>query len=159
MWLCIHSGKQFEDTFENAQQRKIKQMQLMLLCLFSGWKFENISKMHGGRSQTKVTYEKYTKGFDMTQSEVSSWHPTFLPKGPWDFDLLVCLHVSLQFLPRQMYLPSFRDLGLSENFNGYAHTITAQNHQEEKRNIIIRIIMIIIMIIMLTEFLGRERSW
>ena len=58
-----------------------------------------------------------------------------------------------------MYLPSFRDLGLSENFNVYAHTITAQNHQEEKRNIIIiRIIMIIIMIIMLTEFLGRERS-
>ena len=27
MWLCILSGRQFEDTFENAQRRKVEQMQ------------------------------------------------------------------------------------------------------------------------------------
>ena len=48
-----------KEDIENAQRIKIKQMQLMLLCLFSGWKFENISKTHGGKSQTKVTHEKY----------------------------------------------------------------------------------------------------
>ena len=40
MWLCLFSGKQFEDTFENAHWRKVKQMQPMWLCLFSGRQFE-----------------------------------------------------------------------------------------------------------------------
>ena len=40
MRLCIFSGKPFEDTFENAQWRKVKQMQLMWLCLFSDRPFE-----------------------------------------------------------------------------------------------------------------------
>ena len=33
MWLCLFSGRQFEGTFENAQWRKVKQMQPMSLCI------------------------------------------------------------------------------------------------------------------------------
>ena len=33
MWLCILTGRQFEDTFENAQWRKDKQMQPIWLCI------------------------------------------------------------------------------------------------------------------------------
>ena len=33
MWLCLFSGRQFEDTFENAQWRKDKQMQPTWLCI------------------------------------------------------------------------------------------------------------------------------
>ena len=40
MWLCFYSGKRFEATFENAQWRKVKQMQPMRLCLLSGKWFE-----------------------------------------------------------------------------------------------------------------------
>ena len=29
MWFCIYSGRRFEETFENAQWRKVKQMQPM----------------------------------------------------------------------------------------------------------------------------------
>ena len=35
VWLCILTGKRFEDTFEKAQWRKIKQMQPMWLCILS----------------------------------------------------------------------------------------------------------------------------
>ena len=41
MWLCILSGRWFEETFENTQWRKVKQMQPMWLCLFSGRPFED----------------------------------------------------------------------------------------------------------------------
>ena len=40
MWLCFFTGRRFEDTLENAQWRKIKQMQPMWLCLFSCKPFE-----------------------------------------------------------------------------------------------------------------------
>ena len=41
MRLYIYSCSHFEETFENAQWRKIKQMQPMRLCLFSGRQFED----------------------------------------------------------------------------------------------------------------------
>ena len=44
MWLCILSGRPFEETFENAQWRKAKQMQPMWLCLFSGMRFDETSE-------------------------------------------------------------------------------------------------------------------
>ena len=40
VWLCILSGRRFEDTFENTQWRKVKQMQTMWLRLFSGKHFD-----------------------------------------------------------------------------------------------------------------------
>ena len=40
MWLCVFSGRRFKETFEDAQWRKAKQMQSMWLCLFSGKPFE-----------------------------------------------------------------------------------------------------------------------
>ena len=40
MWLCIFPGRQFEETFENAQRRKAKRMQPMWLCIFSVRQFE-----------------------------------------------------------------------------------------------------------------------
>ena len=44
MRLCILSGRQFEDTFQNAQWRKVKQVQPMWLCIFSGRQFEDAFK-------------------------------------------------------------------------------------------------------------------
>ena len=41
MRLCIFSGKSLEDTFVNAQWRKVKQMQPMWQCLFSGKQFKD----------------------------------------------------------------------------------------------------------------------
>ena len=41
VWLCILSCRQFEDTFENTQWRKVKQMQSVWLCIFSGRQFED----------------------------------------------------------------------------------------------------------------------
>ena len=40
MRLCLFSGRRFEETFDNSQWRKVKQMQQMRLCLFSGRRFE-----------------------------------------------------------------------------------------------------------------------
>ena len=40
VWLCIRSGRQLEETFENAQWRKTQQMQPMRLCILSGKQFE-----------------------------------------------------------------------------------------------------------------------
>ena len=36
MRLCIRSRRKFEDTFENPQRRKVKQMQPVWLCIHSG---------------------------------------------------------------------------------------------------------------------------
>ena len=41
MWLCILSSRPFEDAFENAHWRKVKQMQLVWLCIYSGRPFED----------------------------------------------------------------------------------------------------------------------
>ena len=41
VWLFILLGKQFDETYENAQWRKIKEMQLMWLFMFWGIQFED----------------------------------------------------------------------------------------------------------------------
>ena len=41
MWLCIVSGKSFEDTFENTRWWKVEQMQPVWLCIHSSRPFEN----------------------------------------------------------------------------------------------------------------------
>ena len=41
VWLCILCPNQFEDTFENAQWRKAKQMQPVWVCILSGKRFED----------------------------------------------------------------------------------------------------------------------
>ena len=40
VWLCVCSGRQFEETFENTQWRKAKQMQPMWLCILPDRQFE-----------------------------------------------------------------------------------------------------------------------
>ena len=35
VWLCILSGRKFEETFKNTQWRKVKQMQPVRLCILS----------------------------------------------------------------------------------------------------------------------------
>ena len=40
----MHPGRWFEDTFENPQWRKIKQMQPLWLCILWGRKFEDSSE-------------------------------------------------------------------------------------------------------------------
>ena len=44
MWLCILSCRPFEDSFENALWRKIKQMQSMWLCILLCERFEDTSE-------------------------------------------------------------------------------------------------------------------
>ena len=41
MRLCLFSGSPFEDTFENAQWGKAKQMQLMWFCFFLFKRFKD----------------------------------------------------------------------------------------------------------------------
>jgi len=42
--ICLFWSKQLEETFEDTQWRKVKQMQPMWLCIFSGSQFEGPSK-------------------------------------------------------------------------------------------------------------------
>ena len=51
MWLCMHWSKCIEDTFDNAQWRKAKQLPPMWLCLFSDLK-EHMS-FHTGEKPVK----------------------------------------------------------------------------------------------------------
>jgi len=44
MWLCILSGRQFEETFENVQWRKVKRMQPMWLRIQWCGQFEDTFK-------------------------------------------------------------------------------------------------------------------
>ena len=53
VWLCLFLGRQFEDTFENTQWRKAKQMQPMRLCLFWGRRFEDTFENTQWRKVTK----------------------------------------------------------------------------------------------------------
>ena len=39
VWFCILSGRQFEDAFENTQRRKVKQMQPVWLCILFSRKY------------------------------------------------------------------------------------------------------------------------
>ena len=41
MQICVLTGRRFEETFENTQCRKVKQMQPMQLCIFSCRQFED----------------------------------------------------------------------------------------------------------------------
>ena len=41
MWLCIFTGRQFEEAFENTQWRKVKQMQPMWICILFCKRFED----------------------------------------------------------------------------------------------------------------------
>ena len=41
VWLCILSGNPFDDSFENTQWRKVEQMQPVWLCIFPNRRFED----------------------------------------------------------------------------------------------------------------------
>ena len=41
MWLCILSGRQSENTFENTQWRKVKQMQPVWVCILWSSRFKD----------------------------------------------------------------------------------------------------------------------
>ena len=41
MWLCTLTGRPFEETFENAQQKEIEQMQPMWFCILTGRPFKD----------------------------------------------------------------------------------------------------------------------
>ena len=41
VWLCINSGTRFEDTFDNTQWRKVEPMQPVWICIISGRWFED----------------------------------------------------------------------------------------------------------------------
>ncbi len=56
MWICLLSGKQFEETFENAHWRKVKQLQTMQLCIILFKRFNTcIWKHTPEKSQINAT--------------------------------------------------------------------------------------------------------
>ena len=58
MWLCILSDRPFEETHENAQWRKVKQMQPMWLCIFSGRQFEDTHAIPKSRKIPVFYFQK-----------------------------------------------------------------------------------------------------
>ena len=58
MWLCILSSRSFEETHENAQWRKVKQMQPMWLCIFSGRQFEDTHAIQKSRKLPVFCFQK-----------------------------------------------------------------------------------------------------
>ena len=91
MGLCLFSGRQFEDTFENTLCRKVKQMQMQPMCLylfssrlfeetFENWQWRKSNKCNqlsareeeksGCLIRGKVTFVKL---FSTVCSQVSSW--------------------------------------------------------------------------------------
>ena len=48
VWFCIYSGRQFENAFESSQWREAKQMQPMWLCILRHWRCESTFAIHSG---------------------------------------------------------------------------------------------------------------
>ena len=46
VWFCIYSGRQFENAFESSQWREAKQMQPMWLCILRHWRCESTFAIH-----------------------------------------------------------------------------------------------------------------
>ena len=73
MWLCILTGRWFEETFENAQRSK------MLLCILTSRRFEEAFENTVEKSQTNVTsaimplFEKAICGHIWKRTVVKSW--------------------------------------------------------------------------------------
>ena len=59
----IFSSRPFEDTFENTQWIKVKQMQPMRLCLFSGRRFEETFE-NAQRRKVKNATNEITQHFE-----------------------------------------------------------------------------------------------
>ena len=59
MWLCILSGRRFVEAFENTQWRKVKQMQQMWLCIFLCKRIEDTFRMHSGKKSNKCNQCNY----------------------------------------------------------------------------------------------------
>ena len=59
MWLCILSGRRFDEAFENTQWRKVKQMQQMWLCIFLCKRIEDTFRMHSGEKSNKCSQCNY----------------------------------------------------------------------------------------------------
>ena len=59
MWLSILSGRPFEEPHENAQWRKVKQMQPMCLCIFSGRQFKDTHAIQKSRKIPVFYFQKY----------------------------------------------------------------------------------------------------
>ena len=58
MWLCILSSRPFEETHENAQWSKVKQMQSMWLRIFSGRQFEDTHAIQKSRKIPVFYFQK-----------------------------------------------------------------------------------------------------
>ena len=62
------SGRQFEGTFENAQWRKVKQMQSLSLCILSGRSFEETSENTWWRKVKLKPNMDGVKSFEYTKA-------------------------------------------------------------------------------------------
>ena len=58
MWLCVLSSRPFEETHENAQWSKVKQMQPMWLRIFSGRQFEDTHAIQKSRKIPVFYFQK-----------------------------------------------------------------------------------------------------
>ena len=123
MWLRILSGRQFEETFENAQWRKAKQMQSMWLCLFSGRRFEDTSENAQWRKvkQMQPMWLCLSSGRQFDEAfENTYWRKVKQMQPVW-----LCLHWFLDciFVEKVHLTTHLTTCGL-ELFHLYINTVT-----------------------------------
>ena len=74
IWLCLFPCRQFEDIFENAQWWKVKQMQLVWLCLSRAGLLRTHLQTHSGEKTNKCYQCDYDSGRRFQETfENSQW--------------------------------------------------------------------------------------
>ena len=98
-WICLFWSKQLEETFEDTQWRKVKQMQPKWLCIFSGSQFE------GPYEETQLQFGDNLNIFVniwMYTISVCVWHKLF----HWDITQIqidLTLHSPRDHLKHKSY--------------------------------------------------------
>ena len=85
MWVCLFSGMSFEETFENTQRRKIKQMQTMLLFLFSSPRPSIYQQ-----SRTTSAMKDNCHPWNLSGGNLSSGNFFSSNMIPWYWKLILC---------------------------------------------------------------------
>ena len=99
MWLCIHSGRQIGETYENPQWRKVKQMQPMWICILLQEQFEQTcDNTHWiGLIRKSVEFQRINMDWLTIGEKSKHLQSTFLEKRYIFFNSI--LVIILIFLP------------------------------------------------------------
>ena len=79
--LSIFPYRHVEDSFGNAQRRKVEQMQWVWLCIFSGRPFEDTLKTHSGKKPNKCNQCDYACSDPSALRSHSKTQKHFITKG------------------------------------------------------------------------------